>query len=90
MNEQQGEALDQDFPPPVGPLSPVEFELIQAIMPALATGDNGPLLEVLEAILHTRASAAQWAAYEQLDADEKLAVLQQFEQDIPGIPHETS
>jgi hypothetical protein len=89
MNERQEEAGQPEFPPPAGPLSPVELELIQSSMLGLATGDNGPLLQVLEAILHTRASAEQWQQYEQLDADEKLAVLQEFEQDIPGIPHDT-
>lgn len=46
--------MESNLPPPVGELRPVEIEILYAALPALALGDNRPLLNALEAILHAR------------------------------------
>jgi hypothetical protein len=71
--------------PPVGELMPVEIEILDATLPALALGDDTPLLQALEAILHARVSQHQWDAFEHLSQDGKLAVLDQVRAQIPLI-----
>lgn len=78
--------MESDLPPPVGELTPVEIEILDAALPALALGDDTPLLHALEAILHARVSQHGWETYERLPQDEKLAVLDKVRARIPLIP----
>ena len=80
--------MQTDLPPPVGELTPVEIEIVDATLPALALGDNTPLLDALEAILHARANQQEWERYQGLSSDEKLDVLNQVRDQIPLIPHD--
>jgi len=72
-----------DFAPPVGELTPVEIEILDATLPAVALGDDTPLLHAIEAILHARVSQGGWETYERLPRDEKLAVLDKVRARIP-------
>lgn len=74
------------FPPPVGELTPVEIEILDAALPALALGDNTPLLNALEAILHARMDQQGWETYERLTEEEKYAALDKVRKEIPLIP----
>lgn len=72
-----------DFAPPMGELTSVEIEILDATLPALAMGDDTPLLRGLEAILHARVTQGDWDSYERLLPDEKLAVLDKVRARIP-------
>lgn len=71
------------FAAAIGELTPIEIEILDATLPALALGDDTPLLRGLEAILHARASEGDWARYERLAQRDKAAVLDGVRSQIP-------
>jgi len=75
--------MEADLAPYIGPLTPLEIEILDATLPALAMGDDTPLLQALETILHARISPGHWARYERLSGAEKAAVLDGVRAQIP-------
>jgi hypothetical protein len=78
---------DAELPPPIGLLEPIEVELIDAAIPSVATGNDTPLLNALEAIMHTRMTPEQWARYLELPDEQRRAILRGVAQEIPAIAH---
>ncbi len=74
-----------DFPPEIGLLSDDEVRLIDACLPSLALEDDTMLLDALQAILHSRCSAEDWAYYESLPIEQRQAVLDGVRAQIPLI-----
>jgi hypothetical protein len=72
--------------PPVGELTPVEIEILDSTLPALALGNDTPLLDALEAILHKRLDERDWERYLALSPEEKQAVLDGIRSEIPLLP----
>jgi len=72
-----------DFAPPVGELTPFEVEILDSTLPAVALGDDTPLLHAMEEILYARVSRGGWETYQRLPQDEKLAVLDKVRARIP-------
>ena len=74
--------------PPVGEITPVEIEILDSTLPALALGDDTPLLRALEAMLHARVDAQGWQHYEALSPDAKREVLDGIRSEIPLLPQD--
>ena len=80
--------MESDLPPAIGELTPVEIEILDAALPAVALGDDAQLLQGLEAILRARISQQDWERYQALPSDAKLTVLDRLRAQIPLIAHD--
>ena len=75
--------MEGELSPIIGELTPVEVEILDSTLPAIALGDDTPLLNALEAIVRTRLSRDEIETYERLPPDEKGRVLDKARSQIP-------
>lgn len=78
-------AAQHELPPPIGQLSEEEHQDIASSLPALATGDDAPLLQVLKELLESRVSEQEFDDYQEFFERDRRAILQRVAKQVPEL-----
>ena len=77
--------VTRDLPPPIGQLNDEERQFILEALPALAAGDERPLLLALKDLLESRVSEQEYEEYQELFESDQRAILQRVAEQIPDL-----